>query len=204
MVNGPSLGDVGNFLARAGSLGLGASFGFPVGTGAGRELGETLAFVGGEPARAAADLSTAVLAARELIRAQLPVARRLVGDKLEGISAVGGRLAVQAGLAATMDDGIVLFHEQITTDKPSLRRILRKNDERAGRRPRARRSAGQKIVALAVKGGLVKRNKNGTFKRLAPAATRLLKRERSRKAAARNKERIRKQSSAREKLKGFR
>lgn len=153
--------------------------------------------------RTTQDFIEHVQAARELLRAQIPQARGVLGGKLETISNVGGRLAVESGRAATLDDGIVLFHEAITVDKPSLRKVFRRIDTKAGRRPRPRRSKGQRIVALAVQAGDVRRNKNGTFKGLSPAARRALKRERSRSAAARNQIKIRRQATARAKLKGF-
>lgn len=147
--------------------------------------------------------ATAVQAARELLRAQLPPARAILGGKLDTISAVGGQLAVDAGKAATLDDGIVLFHEEISRDKPALRRIFRTSDRRAGRRPPDKISRGQRIMRLAVASGDVKRNKAGKFTGLKPAATRALKRERSRLASARNAAKIRRQATARAKLKGF-
>ncbi len=149
------------------------------------------------------DFAEHVQAASELLRGQVPQTRAILGGKLDTISDVGGRLAVESGRAATLDDGIVVFHEAITKDKPALRKIFKRIDEKAGRRPKTKRSNGQKIVALAVQSGDVKRNKNGTFKGLSPAARRALKRERSRAAAKRNQRRISKQATARAKLKGF-
>lgn len=149
------------------------------------------------------DFIQAVQATRELLRAQLPQSRQILGGKLDTISNAGGQLAVDAGLAATLDDGIVLFHRKITEDKPSLRAIFNKSDRRAGRLQPPKVSTGQKILRLAVRGGLMKRTKEGKFVRLTPAATRLLKRERSRAAAKRNQATIKRQATARERLKGF-
>lgn len=164
----------------------------------------TTSFIpGGSSSQAQGDFITAVGAARELLRAQLPQSRAILGGKLDTISNVGGQLAVDAGRAATLDDGIVLFHEEISRDKPSLRKIFRKSDRRAGRRPPDKVSRGQRIVRLAVKAGEVKRAKNGAFTGLKPAALRMLRRERTRAAAARNKARIAKQATARAKLRGF-
>jgi len=153
--------------------------------------------------QAGQEFATAVQAARELLRAQLPPARAILGGKLDTISNVGGQLAVDAGKAATLDDGIVLFHEAISRDKPALRKIFRKSDRRAGRRTADKVSRGQRIVRLSVAAGEVRRNKAGKFIGLKPGARAMLKRERGRAAAARNAARIRKQATARAKLKGF-
>lgn len=142
---------------------------------------------------AAGDFVTAVAAARELLRAQLPQSRAILGGKLDTISRVGGQLAVDAGKAATLDDGIVLFHEEISRDKPSLRSIFRKSDRRAGRRPPEKISAPQKVARLAVKAGMVQRNKLGQILGLTPAGRRLVKREQSRASSARRKATIKKQ-----------
>ena len=110
-----------------------------------------------------------VLAGIELVRAQFlgPLDRRLIG--LEPISQQAGRLLFEVGGAPSVDAGIVIFHRAITTDKPSLRRVLRRADERAGRVPRRRRSEAQRLVADAVKAGAVVRTKTGQLKSIKPA-----------------------------------
>ena len=116
-----------------------------------------------------------VLAGIELVRAQFlgPLDRRLIG--LEPISVQAGRLLFERGGAPSVDAGIVMFHEAITTDKPGLRRVLRRADERAGRRPRRKRSKAQKLVADAVKAGAVTRTKTGQLKAIKPAFRRKIK-----------------------------
>lgn len=84
-------------------------------------------------------VATLVQAGTELIRAEagglLPTA---IG--LESISRTAGEAYRDAGVVGSVDEGIVLFHQQVTADKPGLRRILRKIDERAGRRKRRGRT----------------------------------------------------------------
>jgi len=153
--------------------------------------------------QAAKDFATVVQAGRELLRAQLPQARRFVGESLEGISNVGGELAVEAGLAMDLDAGIVFFHEEITKDKPNLRRILRKVDERAGRRPRQKRSIGQQIIVTGVKAGRMKRSKSGQFTAPDTVLKGLLARAQSRQKAANRKRDIERQKKFDAKLRGF-
>lgn len=138
-----------------------------------------LPFSGSQIVRASAEPVTftdLVLAGSELVRAQFlgPMGRRLSG--IDSISAQAGRLLFERGAAPSVDAGIVIFHEAITTDKPSLRKILRRADERAGRRPRRKRSAAQKLVAQSVKAGLVDRAKDGRILRLKPSARAAIKR----------------------------
>ena len=62
----------------------------------------------------------------ELIQAQFGAAG------LEPISRTAGRLLLEQGAVRSVDDGIVVFHERITRDKPSLRRLFRRIDTKAG------------------------------------------------------------------------
>jgi len=114
-------------------------------------------------------LAELVLAGTELIRAQFlgPLDRRLGG--LTRISDQAGRLLFETGGAPSVDAGIVIFHQAISADKPSLRRVLRRADERAGRRPRRKRSKAQRLVADAVKAGAVTRTKTGQLKTIKPS-----------------------------------
>lgn len=116
-----------------------------------------------------------IIAGTELVRAQFlgPLDRRLIG--LEPISQQAGRLLFSTGGAPSVDAGIVMFHEAITTDKPALRRVLRRADERAGRRPRRRRSKAQRLVADALKAGAVVRTRTGQIKSIKPAFRRRIK-----------------------------
>ncbi len=150
------------------------------------------------------DFATAVDSGRELLRAQIPATRGALGPKLEGISTVGGRLAVESGRATTLDDGIVLFHEAITVDKPSLRRILRKVDEKAGRRKPFKVTEAQRLARLAMQAGLVVRGSDGRVKRFKPAARAKINRAKGRAASARRKATIKRQAAALKRLRGRR
>lgn len=144
------------------------------------------------------------LVAQELIRGQTPGLTKLTGGRLEGISFTAGQLLVDAGGAADLDEGIVIFHEAISRDKPSLRRILRKSDENAGRIKRVKSTRAQRATRLAVKAGMVKRNKAGQIMGLTPAAQRLVKRTQSRTRAAANKALIKRQKRFAAQLRRFR
>jgi len=144
-----------------------------------------------------------VLVGQELVRGQTPAVTSRTGGRLEGISFTAGQLLVDAGGADDLDQGIVIFHEAISKDKPSLRKLLRQSDERAGRLKRVRSTKAQKAVRLAVKAGMVLRDKSGKLTGLTPAAQRLVNRTRSREAAARNKARVLKQKNALSRLKGI-
>jgi len=110
---------------------------------------------------------------------------------LTPISEQAGRLLYDRGGAPSISAGVVMFHEAITTDKPSLRKILRRADEAAGRRPRRKRSVAQKLVAMTVKAGGFTRTKTGQLKTMKPGFRRRLKVEQKRaarlKLAARKK-----------------
>jgi len=129
-------------------------------------------FSGSQIVRAPAEPVTftdLVIAGSEIVRAQFlgPLGRRLSG--IESISMQAGRLLFERDAAPSIDAGIVIFHQAITTDKPSLRKILRRADERAGRRPRRKRSEAQRLVADAVKAGQVTRTKTGQLKSIKPS-----------------------------------
>lgn len=135
-----------------------------------------------------------VLVGIELLRAQVPQVT-FPGGALEGLSTSAGRLLKEGGVVASEDAGILLFHQEISKDKPSLRKMLRESDERAGRVERVKRksSKAQKATRLAVKAGEVRRNKLGQITGLTPAAQRVIKRVKSRQAAARRKATIKRQ-----------
>lgn len=149
-------------------------------------------FLGGQRGgvNPAGDFATAIQAGSELARGQLGINP---GRKIETISNEGGRLAVEAGLAATLDDGIVLFHRRITEDKPGLRRILRKFDEKNGRLRPIKVTKAQKAVRLALKAGMVRRDSQGKIRGLTPAAQRSVKRIQSRTKADTRKADIKRQ-----------
>lgn len=130
--------------------------------------------------------------AQELIRAQsggrLPSALRL-----EGISHTAADLLVEAGAVDTRSEGIVLFHERISRDKPNLRKILRKSDRVSGHLKPIKRTKAQKAVTTAVKAGMVKRDKDGKLKGLTPAAHRKIRAIQRKAGSARRKATIERQ-----------
>jgi len=151
----------------------------------------TTSFVpGGASSRAQGDFLALVQAGSELARSQLGVNP---GGKVETISNEGGRLAVEAGLAATLDDGIVLFHKRITADKPGLRKVLRRFDEKAGRLKPRKVTKAMRAVRLALKAGMVLRSPDGKIKGLTRAAQAKVKRVQSRTKAATRKAEIKRQ-----------
>lgn len=109
--------------------------------------------VAGTINRALEGFSSLVLAGAEIISGQLGI------GGLEPISTEAGRLLLDVGVVASLDDGILLFHERIGRNKPGLRSTLRKVDERAGRRKKPRRSPAQKAMDNALRAGEVKRVK---------------------------------------------
>lgn len=141
-----------------------------------------------------------VLVGQELVRGQTPALTKVTGGRLDGISFTAGQLLVDAGGAADLDEGIVIFHEAISKDKPSLRRILRRSDEKAGRIQRVKSSLAQRATRLAVKAGLVKRNKLGQIMGLRPVARREIKRIQSSESSARRKKEIERQKKFASKL----
>lgn len=123
---------------------------------------------------------------------------------LESISTEAGRGLRDAGVVTTVDEGIVLFHEHIGRNKPSLRRVLFRLDRRAGRLPKAKRSPTQKAMAQAVKAGLVVRDKKtGKILRLSPRGRREVDRVKRKEDRKRRDRVIRQQATALKKLKGI-
>ncbi len=113
-----------------------------------------------------AEFAGLVRAADELLSAQFPAARPLTSrgirgrEPLKGISRSAGELLFQAGAVSSVDEGIAVFHKEVSRDKPALRRIFNKVDRRAGRLPPLR---GQ---AELVSKGLVNRSKKGPLLKL--------------------------------------
>lgn len=158
----------------------------------------TTSFVPGGPSSTAqaanlASFKELVLVGQELIRGQTPGLTAITGGRLEGISFTAGQLLVDAGGASDLDEGIVIFHDAISRDKPSLRKILRKSDEKAGRIERVKATKAQRATRLAVQAGMVKRNKLGQITGLTLAAQQKIKRLQSSTKAATRKALIKKQ-----------
>lgn len=130
-------------------------------------------------------------AALEIFRSNFwPLPDRM--GKIESISEGAGQLLYQGGLVPSVQDGVVMFHQQLARSKPSLGRILRRGDELSGRIPKRKTSRAQRIVRTAVKGGLVRRDKSGRIKGLDPAVKskiRAVQLAEKRKREARLKER---------------
>lgn len=112
-------------------------------------------------------LATLIGAATEIGMSQLGA------GKLETISTTAGRLLVEKGVAKTVDDGIVIFHTALGETRPSLRKVLRKFDESAGRVPRKRVTG----FALVVKQLPVKRDVHGHIAKVTPQAKAVLARQ---------------------------
>jgi len=149
------------------------------------------------------DFFTLVQAASELVRGNVPFLTKF-GGRLEGISFEAGRLLVETGVVDDLDEGIVVFHERITRDKPGLRRVLRTSDRRAGRLARVKSSRAQKASRLALKAGMVVRDKQGRIKRFTPAAKRAIARAKRKGILAEQKALAKRQRTARARLtKGF-
>lgn len=108
-----------------------------------------------------------VQAAIEIAQSQLGVAG------LEPISRTTGQLLVDQGVVGSVDEGIVLFHDAIGKQRPGLRKVLRKVDERAGRIKPRRLNAQAELV----KKRLVPRSKNGKIAKLTPRTRRILSRK---------------------------
>lgn len=126
------------------------------------------------------DMAALANAASEIVRGQLGI------GGLIPISTEAGQLLFSAGVVASVDDGVVLFHERIGRDKPGLRRFLRIADIQAGRIKKTRRTAGQRAMDLALKAGEVRRVK-GKIKGLTAKGKRAVN-------AAKRKETLRKQA----------
>lgn len=148
------------------------------------------------------DFKDMVLLAQELIRAQSG-GRLPKGVRLEGISSTAADLLVESGAVNTRSEGIVLFHNRISEDKPSLRKILRKSDRKSGHLANIKRTKAQKAVTTAVKAGMVTRTKDGKIKGLKPAARRKIRSIQRKAASDRRKATIEKQKKSAAKLRGF-
>jgi len=119
------------------------------------------------------------LAAQELIRAEAGgLGPKALG--LESISRTAGRQYFDCGVVPSIDQGIVLFHQQVTRDKPGLRRVLRRIDEQAGRVRRVRRSQLQRLndQVLRDKRKIPKGSKLRRTKAQAKARAQILERRR--------------------------
>ena len=138
----------------------------------------------------------------ELIKAQLAFGLPQ-SVRLEPISTAAGRLLFEAGVVATLDEGVVVFHERISRDKPALRRELRASDRRAGRLKKVRTTRAQRAARQALKAGLVTRQKNGRIKAFTPQARALIKKAKRKEQAARDKKKRALQATALAKLKGI-
>ncbi len=133
----------------------------------------------------------------ELIQAQFGAAG------LEPISRTAGRLLLEQGAVRSVDDGIVVFHERITRDKPSLRRLFRRIDTKAGRRGRRKPlSPAQRAVHLALRAGQVKRV-NGKIAGLTPKARREVNRLKRVRQESINKRLKKQQSTALARMQGI-
>lgn len=156
----------------------------------------------GRLAQAINDFEEVVRAGIELGRAQLPFITP-ADQRLEGISFEAARLLLESGAVSTIDEGVVIFHDRISRDKPALRAILRKSDRRAGRLKRVKTTLAQRATRLAVKSGMVIRGTDGKFKRLSPTGRALVQRAKKREAAARRKKTIAKQKRTAARLRGL-
>ena len=140
----------------------------------------------------------------DLVQAGIDIVKAQLGkDGLEPISSTAGRLLVDQGVVRSVDDGIVVFHERISRDKPGLRRLFRRLDTAAGRLPRPKpRTRAQRAVVAAMRAGEVQR-KNGKITGLSPKARTELARIKREDTEARNEKRKRLQSTALAKLQGI-
>lgn len=109
-------------------------------------------------AKALRDVTDLAQTVGELFRSQTAV-RKIA--PLRGISKDAAQILVDAGVVDTLDEGILIFHEEIAKTKPALGRILARSDRRAGRAARIRATRAQRAVRTAVRAGEVKRDKNG-------------------------------------------
>ena len=133
----------------------------------------------------------------EIINAQLGT------GGLEPISRTAGRLLFEQGVVGSVDDGIVVFHERITRDKPSLRRFFRRVDTKAGRLARRKPlSPAQRAVVQALRAGEVKRL-DGKLAGLTPKAAREVNRLKRVRQAKINERRKKLQSTALARMQGI-
>lgn len=157
----------------------------------------------GRIGRALNDYADLVQATIELVRAQIP--QVLPPERrLEGISVQAGQLLQESGLVASVDEGIVVFHERISRDKPGLRAILRKSDRREGRLGRVKRSLAQRKVAQAFKAGEVIRGRDGRIKSLSRKGKQMVARAKREQVKKTRAKLLKRQGAARRRLtRGF-
>lgn len=118
------------------------------------------------PGTGGATINDFIRSAVELVSAQGPLQFK------ESISKQTGEKLVELGLAQSVDDGIVTFHEFLRESHPSTYRVLHKGDK--ARRPQAvRRVLGQRMKptasARAVQAGMLRRDKRGRLQKLTKA-----------------------------------
>lgn len=140
---------------------------------------------------------------RERTSARGRRARREFEARLVPIANAAALLAVAEGRAIDIADGIVLFHEEISRGRPSLRQRLRRLDEIEGRLAKKSRTKAQTIVTMGVKAGRFKRRQDGAF--IGPDAVLkgFLNRAKTRAASERRKREIERQKKFDAKLRGF-
>lgn len=110
----------------------------------------------------------------DLVAAGVEIAASQLGIvRLETLSSTAGKLLMSKGVVPSVDEGIVLFHAALGEKRPSLRRVLKQFDQRAGRVPRVQASG----FALVVHKLPVKRNPNGTIAAVTPHARAVLVRQ---------------------------
>jgi len=141
-------------------------------------------------------VSSLVVAGAEIVSGQLGL------GGLEPISTEAGRLLLEAGVVGSLDDGILLFHERIGRTKPSLRAVLRKVDERAGRRTKPKRSPAQKAMDTALKAGEVRRA-NGKIVGLTARGKKAVRAAKRADVLKKQTKRTKSQITARAKLSGL-
>lgn len=134
-------------------------------------------------------------AAVDLLRSQT-IVRKVA--PLRGLSKDAGQILLDAGAVDTLDEGILVFHEEIAKTKPSVGKLLRDSDRRTGRLARIQRSRGQRAVTEAIRAGEFKRV-NGRLSGLTPKGKRLVAeaRKNGMRAELERKEKARKAASDR-------
>lgn len=140
----------------------------------------------------------------DIVNAGIEIVKAQLGTGgLEPISRTAGRLLVEQGVVGSVDQGIVVFHERISRDKPGLRRLFRRLDTKAGRiKKRKPLSPAQRAVHQAMRAGEVRRV-DGKITGLSPKAKTLLRQIKQKEQARRNVTRKKKQSTALAKLQGI-
>lgn len=103
-----------------------------------------------------------------------------------------GTLLFEARAVDSVDAGIVLFHERLARDNPSLLKIFRRRDMRAGRLTVARPSPAQMATREILRGALVSRDDKGRITAFKPEAKAALRKVKAKQAAI-DRERVGKQ-----------